>query len=74
MRILLAFIVAWCPWSPLTADANPVCRWIGLCLYFSPGFSVTTVDAETGKPLPDVYGWAEWTQYGAHGRGGPAGR
>ena len=71
MRILLAFFVAWCPWSPLTADANPVCRWIGLCLYFSPGFSVTAVDTETGKPLPDVYGWAEWTQYGAHGRGGP---
>ena len=71
MRILLALIVALRLASPLTADANPACRWIGLCPYLSPGFAVIVVDAETGKPLPDVYGWAEWTQYGAHGRGGP---
>ena len=70
MRILLALIVALRLASPLTADANPVCRWIGLCLYLSPGFAVIVVDAETDKLLPDVYGWAEWTQYGAHGRGG----
>ena len=70
MRILLSVFVAVCLSSPPTADANPVCRWVGLCLYLSPGFAVTVVDAETGKPLPEVYGWAEWTQYGAHGRGG----
>ena len=71
MRILLSVIVVLSLSNPLTADANPVCRWIGLCVYLSPGFVVTVVDAETGKPLPEVYGWAEWTQYGAHGRGGP---
>ena len=71
MRILLSVIVLLCLSNPLTADANPVCRWIGLCAYLSPGFAVTVVDAETGTPLPEVYGWSEWTQYGAHGRGGP---
>ena len=58
-------------WAPTPADANPLCRWTGICLYLSPGFKVTVVDAESGKPLSGVYGWAEWTQYGAHGRGGP---
>ena len=58
-------------WAPTPADANPLCRWTGICLYLSPGFRVTVVDAESGKPLSGVYGWAEWTQYGAHGRGGP---
>jgi hypothetical protein len=58
-------------WAPTPADANPLCRWTGICLYLSPGFRVTVVDAASGKPLSGVYGWAEWTQYGAHGRGGP---
>ena len=58
-------------WAPTPAHANPLCRWTGICLYLSPGFKVTVVDAESGKPLSGVYGWAEWTQYGAHGRGGP---
>jgi hypothetical protein len=71
MRILLSVIVVLSLSNPLTVDANPVCRWIGFCVYLSPGFVLTVVDTETGKPLPEVYGWAEWTQYGAHGRGGP---
>jgi hypothetical protein len=57
--------------APVPAEANPLCRWLGLCAYLSPGFELTVVDAETGKPLADVYAWAEWVQYGAHGRGGP---
>jgi hypothetical protein len=60
-----------CLWIPAPADANVLCRWTGFCLYLSPGFKLTVVDAETNKPLPGVYAWAEWVQYGAHGRGGP---
>ncbi len=60
-----------CLWVPAPADANTLCRWTGFCVYLSPGFKLTVLDAETGKPLPDVYAWAEWVQYGAHGRGGP---
>jgi hypothetical protein len=57
--------------SPLPTDANVLCRWIGVCLYLSRGFDITVVDAETGKPLPGVYAWAEWVQYAAHGTNGP---
>jgi hypothetical protein len=72
MRALAtALTIALCLWSPAPASANALCRWLGLCLYLSPGFKLTVLDAETGKPLSDVYAWAEWTQYGAHGRGGP---
>jgi hypothetical protein len=71
MRTLAALAVALCLWAPAPAHANPLCRWAGLCLYLSPGFELTVVDAETGKPLPGVYAWAEWVQYGVHGRGGP---
>jgi hypothetical protein len=71
MRRLATLLIALCLWAPVSADANPVCRWVGLCLYFSPGFELTVVDAHTGKPLPGVYAWAEWVQYGAHGVGGP---
>jgi hypothetical protein len=60
-----------CLWAPAPTHANVLCRWTGFCLYLSPGFELTAVDAETGQPLPDVYAWAEWVQYGAHGRGGP---
>ena len=60
-----------CLWVPTPAAANTLCRWTGFCLYLSPGFKLTVVDTETGHPLPDVYAWAEWVQYGAHGRGGP---
>lgn len=60
-----------CLWVPAPADANTLCRWTGFCVYLSPGFKLTVLDAETGKPLPDIYAWAEWVQYGAHGRGGP---
>jgi hypothetical protein len=60
-----------CLWAPAPTHANVLCRWTGFCLYLSPGFELTVVDAETGQPLPDVYAWAEWVQYGAHGRGGP---
>jgi hypothetical protein len=71
MRRLATLLMALCLWAPTPADANPVCRWLGLCLYYSPGFELTVVDAQTGRPLPGVYAWAEWVQYGAHGVGGP---
>ena len=71
MRRLATLLITLSLWAPPPADANPFCRWVGLCLYFSPGFDLTVVDAETGKPLPGVYAWAEWVQYGAHGTGGP---
>jgi hypothetical protein len=72
MRILTALAALLLSLSiPIAADANTLCRWTGFCLYLSPGFKLTVVDAETGKPLSDVYAWAEWVQYGAHGIGGP---
>jgi hypothetical protein len=58
-------------WAPAAADASSLCRWTGFCLYLSPGFTLTVVDVETGRPITGVYAWAEWVQYGAHGRGGP---
>jgi hypothetical protein len=71
MRSLAALVMALWLCTPVRGDANPLCRWLGACAYLSPGFQLTVVDAETGKPLADVYAWAEWVQYGAHGRGGP---
>jgi hypothetical protein len=72
MRTLAPFLALLLALSaPTPAQANALCRWTGLCIYLSPGFTLTVIDAETGKPLPDVYAWAEWVQYGAHGRGGP---
>lgn len=57
--------------APPGGEAGTLCRWTGLCVYLSPGFQLTVVDAETGAPLSGVYAWAEWVQYGAHGIGGP---
>jgi hypothetical protein len=71
MRSLAALVAVLWLCTPARADANPLCRWLRACAYLSPGFQLTVVDAETGKPLADVYAWAEWVQYGAHGRGGP---
>jgi hypothetical protein len=71
MRTLAALVSLLWLCAPAHADANPLCRWLGLCVYLSPGFEITVIDAETGKPLADVYAWAEWVQYGAHGIGGP---
>jgi hypothetical protein len=71
MRALAPFVVLLCLSAPAPAAANPLCRVLGLCLYLSPGFELTVVDAETDRPLADVYAWAEWVQYGAHGIGGP---
>jgi hypothetical protein len=71
MRRLAALLAVLWLALPAPAHANPLCRWVGVCLYFSPGFELTVVDAETGTPLPGVYAWAEWVQYGAHGTGGP---
>lgn len=48
-----------------------MCRWFGQCFYESPGFRITVVDKETGKPLADVHALAEWVQYGYHGENGP---
>jgi hypothetical protein len=69
--MLVAVMILLGLWTPAPVAGNPVCRWVGLCVYLSPGFQVTVVDAETGRPLADVYAWAEWVQYGAHGIGEP---
>jgi hypothetical protein len=70
MRLLTLLILLGL-WTPAPVAASPLCRWVGLCVYLSPGFQITVVDAETGKPLADVYAWAEWVEYGAHGIGAP---
>jgi len=71
MRRMILLVVALLLAAPPPTDANPLCRWFGLCLYSSRGFELTVVDAETGRPLPGVYAWAEWVQYADHGRNGP---
>ena len=53
------------------ADAHLLCSMFGVCPYGSPGFTLTVVDADSNKPTADVYAWAEWVQYGAHGLNGP---
>jgi hypothetical protein len=63
--VLLSFV------APARADAYVLCSWLGVCPYGSPGFTLTVVDAESSKPVPDVYAWAEWVQYGGHGLNGP---
>jgi hypothetical protein len=70
MRIVAALVLALCLSAPSAVRANPLCRAVGVCLYASPGFELTVLDAATGAPLPGVYGWAEWVQYGTHGIGG----
>lgn len=52
-------------------EANVVCEWFWYCVYESPGFRITVVDGESGKPIPDVHALATWVQYGPHGGGGP---
>jgi hypothetical protein len=71
MRSLVGLVTLLWVCGPAPAAANPLCRWLGLCAYLSPGFELTVVDAETNTPVADVYAWAEWVQYGVHGRGGP---
>jgi hypothetical protein len=66
MRRLAALLVVVYLTLPAPAEANPFCSWLGFCFYYSPGFELTVVDAETGKPLPGVYAWAVWVQYGGH--------
>jgi hypothetical protein len=66
MRRLAALLLVLGLALPAPAEANPFCSWLGLCFYYSPGFELTVVDAETGKPLEGVYAWAEWVQYGGH--------
>ena len=57
--------------SPTRVDAYMLCSFLGICPYFSPGFTLTVVDAESCKPVADVYAWAEWVQYANHGLNGP---
>ena len=71
MRWMILLAVLLSPAAPASTEANALCRWLGLCLYSSRGFELTVVDAETGRPLSGVYAWAEWVQYGDHGRNGP---
>ena len=71
MRRMILFVFVLLLSAPPPTEANPLCRWFGLCLYSSRGFELTVVDAETGRPLPGVYAWAEWVQYGYHGTNGP---
>lgn len=64
--LLLAGLVV-----PRPAEANILCRWFGYCVYESPGFRITLVDRETGRPLADVHALAIWVMRGSHGADGP---
>jgi len=57
--------------APTRGEAYMLCSWFGVCPYVSPGFALTVVDADSGRPVADVYAWAEWVQYANHGLNGP---
>jgi hypothetical protein len=71
LRLVTVIVLALGLLAPARADAYMLCTFLRICPYFSPGFSLTIVDAESSKPVADVYAWAEWVQYANHGRNGP---
>ena len=70
-RVAAALVILLSLLAPAPADAHLLCSVFAVCPYGSPGFTLTVVDAESNKPMADVYAWAEWVQYGAHGLNGP---
>jgi len=70
-RLVAAFVILLGLLAPSRADAHLLCSWLAVCPYGSPGFTLTVVDAESSRPVADVYAWAEWVQYGGHGLNGP---
>ena len=70
-RPVAAFLIVLGLLAPAGAEAYMLCGLLGICPYISPGFTLTVVDAELGKPIGDVYAWAEWVQYANHGLNGP---
>ena len=70
-RVAAALVILLSLLAPTPADAHLLCSVFAVCPYGSPGFTLTVVDAESNKPMADVYAWAEWVQYGAHGLNGP---
>ena len=70
-RVAAALVILLSLLAPAPADAHLLCSVFAVCPYGSPGFTLTVVDAESDKPMADVYAWAEWVQYGAHGLNGP---
>src|SRR5262245_50678365 len=70
-RLAAATIILLASLMPAHAEAHMLCRWLAICPYMSPGFTLTVVDAESGKPVADVYAWAEWVQHANHGLNGP---
>jgi len=72
MRLLVVVLVVLVGLlAPTSADAYMLCSLLRICPYMSPGFTMTVVDADSGKPVADVYAWAEWVQYANHGLNGP---
>ena len=70
-RLVVALILLLGPLAPTRSEAYMLCGLLRLCPYMSPGFTLTVVDAESGKPVADVYAWAAWVQYANHGLNGP---
>jgi hypothetical protein len=70
-RLVAAFLIVPGLLAPARVEAYMLCGLLGICPYISPGFTLTVVDAESGKPVGDVYAWAEWVQYANHGLNGP---
>jgi len=56
--------------GPRAVEAQ-LCKFPIPCRYEGPAFTLTVVDAETGRPVADVHALAEWQNYGMHGLGGP---
>jgi hypothetical protein len=70
-RLAAALVILLSLLAPARTDAHVLCSVFAVCPYVSPGFTLTVVEAESNKPIADVYAWAEWVQYGAHGLNGP---
>ena len=71
VNCFLGFIFCPLGLASQSAEANFMCQWMGRCFFESPGFRITVVDKETGKPLSDVHALSVWVQYGCHGTNGP---
>ena len=68
-----ALIVLFAVLSARLVSAAQPCEVVPMpCTFEGPGFTLTVVDAETRKPLPDVHVLAEWQMYGmGHHLNGP---
>ena len=59
-RLVATIVIVLGLFAPSRGDAYMLCGLLRIRPYLSPGFTLTVVDAESGKPVASVYAWAEW--------------